>query len=42
MLKKENEIGKNFYAAKGFTTVKEFDDDFDGYILKTLRMVLEI
>lgn len=41
-VEKENEIGKNFYLAKGFNIVDEFDDDFDGHILKTLRMVLEV
>lgn len=41
-VEKENEIGKNFYQARGFKLVDEFDDDFDGHILKTVRMVLEI
>lgn len=41
-VEKENEIGKNFYQANGFKLVETFDDDFDGHILKTLRMVLEI
>lgn len=36
----ENNIGKQFYVAKGFEVVGEFDDDFDGHILKTVRMVL--
>lgn len=39
-VEKDNQIGKNFYDAKGFQVVKEFDDDFDGHILKTVRMVL--
>ena len=41
-VEKANEMGKNFYQAKGFNTIDEFDDDFDGHILKTLRMVLEV
>lgn len=41
-VEKDNQIGKNFYDAKGFQVVKEFDDDFDGHILKTVRMVLKV
>ncbi|MGG4013203.1 N-acetyltransferase family protein [Bacillus smithii] len=41
-VEKENQIGTNFYKAKGFEIVSEFDDDFDGHILKTVRMVLKI
>lgn len=41
-VEKENKIGKIFYEAKGFTVVGEFDDNFDGHILKTLRMVLKV
>jgi ribosomal protein S18 acetylase RimI-like enzyme len=41
-VEKENEIGKNFYRAKGFQVFSEFDDDFDGHILKTIRMVLHV
>ncbi|WP_199860687.1 GNAT family N-acetyltransferase [Oceanobacillus damuensis] len=41
-VEKENKIGKTFYEAKGFKIVQEFDDDFDGHILKTVRMVLEV
>ncbi|EON70241.1 GNAT family N-acetyltransferase [Lysinibacillus sphaericus] len=37
-----NGIGITFYNAKGFQIVDEFDDDFDGHILKTTRMVLKI
>lgn len=39
-VEKENRIGKTFYEAKGFKAVKEYDDDFDGNILKTVRMLL--
>lgn len=41
-VEQENRIGKTFYEAKGFITVDEFDDDFDGHILKTVRMVLKL
>jgi GNAT superfamily N-acetyltransferase len=41
-VEKENCIGTTFYKAKGFDVVSEFDDDFDGHILKTVRMVLEV
>ncbi|MEC5425707.1 GNAT family N-acetyltransferase [Virgibacillus sp. C22-A2] len=41
-VEKDNEIGKTFYDAKGFEFVSEFDDDFDGHILKTIRMVLQV
>ncbi|MGM7680770.1 GNAT family N-acetyltransferase [Cytobacillus sp. Hm23] len=40
-VERDNKIGKTFYEAKGFEVVKEFDDDFDGHILKTVRMVLK-
>ncbi|QFT91127.1 Protease synthase and sporulation negative regulatory protein PAI 1 [Bacillus sp. THAF10] len=39
-VEKDNAIGKAFYEAKGFQVVSEFDDDFDGHILKTIRMKL--
>lgn len=39
---KENTIGRNFYKAKGFQIVKEFEDDFDGHLLQTIRMRLTI
>ena len=41
-VEKNNRIGMNFYEAKGFREVSEFDDDFDGHILKTVRMVLKV
>lgn len=41
-VEKENNIGKIFYEAKGFKTVKEYDDNFDGHILKTIQMCLTI
>ncbi|MBM7661065.1 ribosomal protein S18 acetylase RimI-like enzyme [Bacillus mesophilus] len=41
-VERDNNIGKTFYEAKGFMVVKEFDDDFEGHILKTVRMVLQL
>ncbi|MFJ5625530.1 GNAT family N-acetyltransferase [Peribacillus loiseleuriae] len=41
-VEKENKIGATFYKSKGFKIVSEFDDDFDGHILKTVRMVLHV
>lgn len=41
-VEKENTIGKTFYEAKGFKTIKEYDDNFDGHILKTVRMCLSV
>ncbi|MBW8348494.1 GNAT family N-acetyltransferase [Bacillus sp. IITD106] len=41
-VEKDNHIGKTFYKSKGFEVVSEIDEDFDGYILKTIRMVLKV
>ncbi|WP_188455442.1 GNAT family N-acetyltransferase [Virgibacillus oceani] len=41
-VERDNLVGKTFYEAKGFEVVSEFDDDFDGHILKTIRMVLNV
>lgn len=41
-VEKDNNIGKTFYEAKGFKVVKEFDEELDGHILKTVRMVLKV
>jgi len=41
-VEKENNLGRNFYGAKGFTIFNEFDDNFDGHILKTVRMALKV
>ena len=38
----ENEVGKRFYLAKGFLAVDEFTEDFDGHLLQTTRMVLDV
>ena len=39
-VEKDNTIGTAFYKAKGFKTVDEYDDNFDGHMLKTVRMAL--
>ncbi|WP_438313019.1 N-acetyltransferase family protein [Sporosarcina sp. FA9] len=41
-VEKENVVGRTFYEAKGFKTIKEYDDNFDGHILKTVRMRLTV
>lgn len=41
-VEKENTIGRTFYESKGFETIEEFDDNFDGHILKTIRMVYKV
>src|SRR5690625_1930622 len=38
----ENEKGNTFYKAKGFEVVDEFEENFAGYMLKTVRMILKI
>lgn len=41
-VEKDNKIGMNFYEAKGFEIVKESDIEFDGHILKQVRMVKKV
>ncbi|QDQ03276.1 GNAT family N-acetyltransferase [Lysinibacillus fusiformis] len=41
-VEKDNTIGRHFYQAKGFQLVEEFDDLFDGHVLKTVRMELSL
>lgn len=41
-VEKDNTIGMNFYQAKGFEFVEEFDEEFGGHILKTVRMVMKV
>ncbi|EGA90230.1 hypothetical protein GPDM_06790 [Planococcus donghaensis MPA1U2] len=41
-VEKDNLSGVKFYEAKAFEVVREFDDDFDGHILKTIEMVLKV
>ena len=41
-VEKDNKIGMNFYEAKGFEIVNESDLEFDGHILKQVRMVKKV
>ncbi|MCP8968425.1 GNAT family N-acetyltransferase [Ectobacillus ponti] len=41
-VERDNFKGQRFYAKQGFEVIDEFDDDFDGHILKTTRMVLRL
>lgn len=41
-VERHNETGRRFYDAKGFMKVTEFEDEFDGHVLKTLRMALQL
>ncbi|TYS65007.1 GNAT family N-acetyltransferase [Bacillus infantis] len=41
-VEKDNEIGRNFYLAKGFELIKEFEEEFEGHVLMTIRMVLRL
>jgi ribosomal protein S18 acetylase RimI-like enzyme len=41
-VEKENRMGMAFYQAKGFQPTAEFDEDFEGYILKTVKMILNV
>lgn len=41
-VEKDNKLGRSFYEVKDFEVVREFDDDFDGHILKTVEMVLQV
>ncbi len=41
-VEKDNTIGGHFYKAKGFQQVEEFDDLFDGHILRTIRLELAL
>ena len=41
-VEKENEKGNTFYKARGFEVVDEFEENFAGSILKTVRMGLKI
>ncbi|MFJ5765653.1 GNAT family N-acetyltransferase [Lysinibacillus sp. NPDC093210] len=41
-VEKDNIIGSQFYKAKDFQPVEEFDDLFDGHILQTIRLELAL
>ena len=38
----DNQMGKQFYLARNFKVIDEFEEDFDGHLLQTTRMVLEV
>ncbi|MBU7596006.1 GNAT family N-acetyltransferase [Metabacillus halosaccharovorans] len=40
-VEKDNQSAVSFYKSKGFMIETEYDDVFDGYTLKTVRMMLE-
>lgn len=37
-----NQVGKTFYEAKGFDVIDEFEEDFDGHKLHSIRMRLSM
>ncbi|UPW81637.1 GNAT family N-acetyltransferase [Lysinibacillus sp. Ag94] len=41
-VEKENTKGMNFYQAKGFKKLEEFDELFNGHLLKTVKLGLNI
>lgn len=42
VVEKENKVGYNFYKKFGFVVQDEFEDDFDGHILQSVRMRLSL
>ncbi len=41
-VEKENTTGMSFYQARGFVRIAEYDDLFDGHILKTIKLSLKL
>ncbi|MBN8435004.1 GNAT family N-acetyltransferase [Priestia flexa] len=41
-VERENQSGMSFYRTQGFTVTDEFDEDFDGHLLQTVQMTLQI
>ena len=41
-VEKENIVGMNFYNAKGFEMIEEFEEEYEGHTLQTVRMVLKV
>lgn len=41
-VEKENNSGTIFYKAKGFKVIKEYEENFDGHMLQTVRMCLTV
>ncbi|MCO4096012.1 GNAT family N-acetyltransferase [Macrococcoides canis] len=42
VVEKENKVGYNFYKNFGFVVQDEFEDDFDGHILQSVKMRLTL
>jgi len=41
-VEKQNEAGFAFYRSKGFEVIDEFDEDFDGHTLHTMKMSMKL
>lgn len=41
-VEKDNYIGRQFYEAKGFSVISEYQEDFAGHVLNTMRMALKV
>ncbi len=41
-VERENTTGMSFYQARGFVRIAEYDDLFDGHILKTIKLSLKL
>lgn len=41
-VEKGNETGVNFYKAKGFKKISEFEDDLEGHITIMIRLVKDL
>lgn len=41
-VEQQNKIGMNFYIAKGFKMIEQFEEDFDGHPLQTVHMMLKL
>lgn len=41
-VERDNASGRAFYEARGFETKDEFDENFEGHILRTVRMTLQL
>ena len=42
IVERDNAIGMQFYQSKGFQIVEEFEEDFEGHTLYSVRMLLNI
>src|SRR5690625_953223 len=41
-VEKDNHIGRQFYESKGFSVISEYQEDFAGHVLNTMRMALKM